>query len=186
MSQRRLEDFLAALSREAGARELFAADEDLLVRASALSQELALGELLGGPESGIAAKVAEYGAAAASSLLELRLSKASWQVSERGIAPQSGLLEEGLVIGLLEMAVSRADLLRRALVDGSPLVIHAARWNASREMAVLLMRQDVQAFRGVDLNNYGPFSSGDVAMVPREDARALISKGQAEEVVVLR
>ncbi|MDP7983012.1 MAG: hypothetical protein RAK18_07520, partial [Conexivisphaerales archaeon] len=93
--------------------------------------------------------------------------------------------EEGLVNGMLEKAVSAGELLRRAVRDGSPLVLHAARWEAAREMTIIAVKQDIQAFRGVDLNSYGPFSSGDVAMVPREDARTLISKGQAEEVVVL-
>ena len=185
MSQRRLEDFLSALSREAGAEELVAADDDLLLRASTLLQELAMEESLGGQLSTLAGKMRDYAAALGDSLLELRLSKASGRISEKGMAPQSALLEEGLVNGILERAVSVGELLRRAVRDGSPLVLHAARWETAREMVIIAVKQDIQAFRGVDLNSYGPFSSGDVAMVPREDARTLISKGQAEEVVVL-
>ena len=185
MSQHRLEDFLSYLSREAAAEELMAVDEDLLARASILSQELMVDEARGGPGSEIAGRVIEYYTALVDSLLELRLSKASGRISERGVAPNTSLPEEGLVNGLLERAIRTGGLLESAVRNGSPLVLYAARWEASRDMAALLIRQDVPAFRGVDLNSYGPFSSGDVAMVPREDARSLVAKGHADEVVVL-
>lgn len=185
MSNRRLEEFLGALSREAGAEELVAADEDLLLRISSVLEELAVAELIEGQGSAMVSKVREYASALGDSLLELRLAKSSSYISDNGIAPQSALPEEELVDGALERAVAVGELLRRAVRDGSPLVLYAIRWEAAREMAAVAIKQDVRAFRGVDLNSYGPFSPGDIAMVPREDARALVAKGQAEEVVVL-
>jgi hypothetical protein len=183
--QHRLEEFLAALSREAGAEDLVAADADLLIRASTVLQELSVQAALGAPGSDVISSLAEYGASVGGSLLELRLSKAVDRVSERGIAPPSGLPEENFVSGLLEEAASRANLLKEAIQGGSPLAILAARWEASRDMVTVRAEHEVPAFRGVDLNSYGPLSPGDVAMIPREDARALISKGLVEEVVVL-
>ncbi len=184
MARRGLEEFLGALSREAGAEELAAADEDLLISAAEVVQELAIEERLGEGRE-LAGKLRRYAALLAEALLELRLSKMAARVSERGLAPQPSLPEELLVGGALERAASAGEVLGRALREGSPLAIHAARWESSREMAIIAVKQEIPAFRGVDLNSYGPFSPGDVAMVPRGDARALVSKGAAEEVVVL-
>lgn len=40
--------------------------------------------------------------------------------------------------------------------------------------------EDVAAFVGIDMENYGPFKKGDNAPIPKENARLLMKKGSAK------
>lgn len=42
--------------------------------------------------------------------------------------------------------------------------------------------EDIPAFVGVDMKNYGPFTKDSVATMPQENARFLVKKGSAELV----
>jgi len=50
------------------------------------------------------------------------------------------------------------------------------------EGTLVIFKTPIPKFVGVDMKVYGPFSQGDVALIPYENARALITKGVAEEV----
>ncbi len=53
------------------------------------------------------------------------------------------------------------------------------------ELIILRFLESIDAFVGVDGQNYGPFSTGDVATVPSQNAyKVLIPRGKAEEIEV--
>ena len=45
---------------------------------------------------------------------------------------------------------------------------------------MLVFKEDVPEFLGVDLRKYGPFKKGDIAKIPEENAKILIESGKAE------
>jgi DNA replication initiation complex subunit (GINS family) len=50
------------------------------------------------------------------------------------------------------------------------------------EMMTVAFLQDVSQFVGIDMANYGPYKSGDIATVPSENAKVLSEKGAGEIV----
>jgi len=44
--------------------------------------------------------------------------------------------------------------------------------------------QDVPRFIGVNMRNYGPFSKGDVANIPEDNAKVLIEKQAAKKITI--
>jgi DNA replication initiation complex subunit (GINS family) len=52
------------------------------------------------------------------------------------------------------------------------------------EMETVAFLQDVSEFVGIDMANYGPYKSGDIATVPKENAKVLAEKGAGEIVEV--
>jgi len=53
---------------------------------------------------------------------------------------------------------------------------------ASIPMSLVTFKTQVPKFVGVDMRVYGPFSEGDVALIPEENARALKSSGALEVI----
>lgn len=49
-------------------------------------------------------------------------------------------------------------------------------------MVMLIATEDIGAFMGVDLEEYGPFEEGDEIQVPADNADALLEDGRAEEI----
>ncbi|MEM5853077.1 MAG: hypothetical protein QXG39_00485 [Candidatus Aenigmatarchaeota archaeon] len=53
-----------------------------------------------------------------------------------------------------------------------------------KKILLIIFKEPVPEFVGVDMNTYGPFGKGDIAKIPEENARILIEKGLAEEFKV--
>lgn len=53
------------------------------------------------------------------------------------------------------------------------------------DYATVYFSKDTSEFRGVDLDRYGPFESGDAARIPTDDAEFLIGKGSASYTPVI-
>jgi DNA replication initiation complex subunit (GINS family) len=54
-----------------------------------------------------------------------------------------------------------------------------------KELEILVVfKQDFPAFVGIDGQTYGPFKKGDIAKLPEENRKILVSKGVAEEFKV--
>ncbi len=110
---------------------------------------------------------AELCEAMLSSLLRMRAVKvAAMLASEK--YPEN--VEEELMflrstLGVEEVEVLRAE--RKEQVKGIPMVL-------------VTFKSQVPAFVGVDLAVYGPFSEGDVAHIPEENARILERRGLVE------
>jgi hypothetical protein len=52
--------------------------------------------------------------------------------------------------------------------------------NHAPPMSTVKSLEDIPAFVGVDMKNYGPFAKGEAATMPQENARLLMKKGSAE------
>lgn len=46
----------------------------------------------------------------------------------------------------------------------------------------VVFKEDTTEFIGSDLNTYGPFKKGDKAKIPKENAKAFLERGVADEV----
>ena len=46
---------------------------------------------------------------------------------------------------------------------------------------LIVFKEDVPAFVGADMKNYGPFKTGDIAKLPDENKEILLKQGTAEE-----
>ncbi len=56
---------------------------------------------------------------------------------------------------------------------------------ASRERLLqIAVSTDIPRFVGMDMRNYGPYRSGDIASLPEENAKVLIEKGAAQELKI--
>jgi DNA replication factor GINS len=49
-----------------------------------------------------------------------------------------------------------------------------------KETQLLVFKEDVPEFVGIDMKTYGPFKKGDIAKLPEENAKLLIESGKAE------
>ncbi len=103
------------------------------------------------------------------SLLKMRAVKvAALLVSERvpeNVEEELKFLKSVLGVKELEKEISKVE--KREEIRGIPLVL-------------VTFKSQVPAFVGVDLAVYGPFSEGDVAHIPEENARILVRRGLAE------
>ena len=103
------------------------------------------------------------------SLLRMRAVRvAALLVSNRvpeNVEEELRFLKSVLGVKELEKEIPRVE--RREEVRGIPLVL-------------VTFKSQVPAFVGVDLAIYGPFSEGDVAHIPEENARILARRGLVE------
>ena len=53
-----------------------------------------------------------------------------------------------------------------------------------KEVELLLFKEDVPEFIGIDLKKYGPFKKGDIAKLPEKNAKLLIKAEKAETLKV--
>ena len=51
----------------------------------------------------------------------------------------------------------------------------------AEQTGLVMFKEDVQAFVGADMKNYGPFNKGDIAKLPDENKRVLLKQGAVEE-----
>lgn len=53
-----------------------------------------------------------------------------------------------------------------------------------KEEQLIVFKEEVPEFVGIDLKTYGPFKKGDVAKIPKENMKVLLERGIAEEFKV--
>jgi len=71
---------------------------------------------------------------------------------------------------------------RRGILDRIKLALEG---ETKKEIEILVVfKQDFPAFVGIDGQTYGPFKKGDIAKLPEENRRILVSKGIVEEFKV--
>ncbi|MEM5836725.1 MAG: hypothetical protein QW451_00135 [Candidatus Aenigmatarchaeota archaeon] len=51
-------------------------------------------------------------------------------------------------------------------------------------LSLVIFKESVPEFVGVDMKTYGPFEKGDIARIPEENMKILVEKGLAEEFKV--
>ena len=71
---------------------------------------------------------------------------------------------------------------RRVILDK---IKSALEGEVKKEVEILVVfKQDFPAFVGIDGQTYGPFKKGDIAKLPEENRKILVSKGVIEEFKV--
>jgi len=51
----------------------------------------------------------------------------------------------------------------------------------AEQTGLVIFKEDVSAFVGADMKNYGPFNKGDIAKLPEENKQVLLKQDVAEE-----
>jgi len=104
-------------------------------------------------------------------LRERKMVNFSLSFARTGAEPEDMLPEERELLGAMSAGLRSFRERREKLVSGGPAV-----------MVAVAFLEDVPQFVGIDMEAYGPFSKGDIATIPEENARVLGEKGAAESV----
>ena len=90
-----------------------------------------------------------------------------------GIPPENLTKEENEFFNkVVDLLKSRRESVLKKLLEKSEIV--------EEKIKLLIFKEDVPEFVGVDMKTYGPFRKGDIAKLPEENAELLIEAGKAE------
>lgn len=154
-----------------------------------------IAELLGGlrrqefdgAEARVMAALIDMASDLAEALMRMRLEKARAAAAASAPGPPPGahsnlLDEEKYVLDSEEEGREREDAVVSAMLRGkSRLLESVCEGHRARTVTVLFLR-DTEEFVGADLEKYGPFRAEDLATVPYDDARSLVSQEAAARV----
>ncbi|MEM3073448.1 MAG: hypothetical protein QXK20_01770 [Nitrososphaerales archaeon] len=109
-------------------------------------------------------------------LLQLRLTKA-----KNGLKLQEAnlLAEERYILEAEASVKQRINKIENALKNGQVI-----QERSIKKLVTLRFLKPFDAIIGVDLQRYGPFQPEDVATIPLENAKPLISQGVAIEILL--
>lgn len=94
-------------------------------------------------------------------------------IAARTNIPPENLTEEESVF--FEQIVSAVKNRREQMLD--PLLMK----EPVEQTGLVIFKEEVPAFVGSDMRNYGPFNKGDIAKLPDENKKVLLKKGAAQE-----
>jgi DNA replication factor GINS len=92
--------------------------------------------------------------------------------------------EEKYILDGKRESNKRVDEIVTALVKGRPKVLESISSRMRSKQIVVRFLKPIEAFVGIDMNKYGPYTQEDVASLPFENARSIIESGGAIEVYV--
>ncbi len=92
--------------------------------------------------------------------------------------------EEKYILDGKRESNKRVDEVVAALVKGRPKVLESISAKMRSKQIVVRFLKPIEAFVGIDMNKYGPYTQEDVASLPFENARSIIDSGGAIEVYV--
>ncbi len=106
---------------------------------------------------------------------------------EKGIRPGTldlgNLLdEEKYILDAEEEKRARASLVASAISRGKTRLLEYVSDKHKNRMVTVRFLKDIDALTGSDYNPYGPFKEEDVATIPHDNARVLVSQGSAVRV----
>jgi DNA replication factor GINS len=153
------------------------------------------GQVYEGLEVMIRDRMIELISQAAVLLLERRLQKiveqqrstTSYQSSAASDTPQTTdyprLTDEEKYILDAEIDSSkRKDYVLEATLSGRSKILESISSKVRSRQILVRFLKPMEQFIGIDMNKYGPFHKEDVARLPFENARSLISSGEAIEI----
>src|SRR5207245_891111 len=112
-------------------------------------------------------------------LLKIRIEKAS----NADELDYSNLLdEERFILDSEDELRQRKDTILSATLNGRIKLLETVSQNHKSRSVVLRFLKPIDQIVGTDLHTYGPFDAEDVATIPFENARALISKKIAVKI----
>ncbi len=88
-----------------------------------------------------------------------------------GVTPGKVMPEEKEFFDTLVEGIRRFQDIRNEAMEGK-----------KEELETIAMVEDVPKFVGINMKEYGPFSKGDVARVPKDNSQLLIGKGMAKPI----
>lgn len=92
--------------------------------------------------------------------------------------------EEKYILDGKRESNKRVDEVVAALVRGRPKVLESISAKMRSKQIVVRFLKPIEAFVGIDMNKYGPYTQEDVASLPFENARSIIDSGGAIEAYV--
>lgn len=92
--------------------------------------------------------------------------------------------EEKYILDGKRESNKRVDEVVAALVKGRPKVLETISTKMRSKQIVVRFLKPIEAFVGIDMNKYGPYTQEDVASLPFENARSIIDSGGAIEAYV--
>ena len=112
-------------------------------------------------------------------LVEARMQKSP----KSGSVDYANLLdEEKRALDFQDEAHSARAAVLAAVLGGKPKILETISERHKKKMALVVLRQSVDALIGTDMRQYGPYGPYDVACLPLENAVALESKGLATKL----
>jgi DNA replication factor GINS len=145
-----------------------------------------LGNLKGQAYEGIEAKIrdrmAEMLATSSALIIETRQAKIS--SGDEPLDYSKLTDEEKYILDGKRDLNKRIDEVMTALVKGRPKVLESISARMRSKQIVVRFLKPIEAFVGIDMKKYGPYSQEDVASLPFENARSIIDGGGAIEVCV--
>ena len=146
----------------------------------------ALGSLKGQAYEGIEAKVRDrmVEMLAISSILMIETRQVKISSSEETFDYSKLTDEEKYILDGKRESNKRVDEVVAALVKGRPKVLESISAKMRSKQIVVRFLKPIEAFVGIDMNKYGPYTQEDVASLPFENARSIIDSGGAIEACV--
>jgi DNA replication factor GINS len=146
----------------------------------------ALGSLKGPVYEGIEAKVRDrmVEMLEVSSILMIETRQIKISSSEETLDYSKLTDEEKYILDGKRESNKRVDEVVAALVKGRPKVLESISIKMRSKQIVIRFLKPIEAFVGIDMNKYGPYTQEDVASLPFENARSIIDSGGAIEVYV--
>jgi DNA replication initiation complex subunit (GINS family) len=93
--------------------------------------------------------------------------------------------EEKFVLdGSLETG-KRIEMILSAVLSGRPVALEKISNMLNRKRIPVRFIKSIDRFMGIDMVTYGPYVEEDIALLPSENARALIQNGFVEEIQIL-
>jgi DNA replication factor GINS len=146
----------------------------------------ALGSLKGPVYEGIEAKVRDrmVEMLEVSSILMIETRQIKISSSEETLDYSKLTDEEKYILDGKRESNKRVDEVVAALVKGRPKVLESISIKMRSKQIVVRFLKPIEAFVGIDMNKYGPYTQEDLASLPFENARSIIDSGGAIEVYV--
>ena len=159
---------------------------------------LVLGNLKGQRHEGIKEKIRQRTVAMISSSVEILLEIRHHKIVEHQYASRLDLHsmivtgfeyskvtdEEKYILDGQKDSYKRRMAVLAATLGGRPKVLESISAKIRSKQIVVRFIRPMERFIGVDMTKYGPFLKEDVAVLPYENARSFIEKGEAVEVDV--
>lgn len=113
-------------------------------------------------------------------LIRIRYEKIRRLIAGGEIAPLAALTEEeeNLYNNMSAQVEAYQSLIEDILQGRKPKIRH----NEKRGVLVVRILKEIPQIIGVDMKIYGPFKPEDIAVLPEENAKALIKQGAAMEI----
>lgn len=112
----------------------------------------------------------------ASLLLRIRLEKAH---RNNGMYTLNLLNLEKYILSMNEKMIGREKSVSEAILNGQTELLKSMSQEQNKEMVLTRFLKPADVMMGVDLKQYGPFESEDVATIPFENAHALVTQNIA-------